>query len=178
FNSHANTEKRRVHVLELDLRGFSESQIADKLDVAQQTVSHDLTFVREHEVQLRETSTLHTFQRSYAMWCNLLQYCWQMSEKTKKITEQRKIGEMICEVLHKMDERFLPTSTLQTRGTSNTNMMNQANEESEAIRRQKLEARLIRSLPEDKRKVITEHYAQLAKMEDEEIAKSKQSGTG
>lgn len=98
--------------MELDLCGFSESQIAKELGVSQQTVSRYLNAERERVAQLRGASTLHTIHRSYAQWCNLLQYFWQLSKEAEKkvnLAEQRKIGEDICKVQLIMDERFLST---------------------------------------------------------------------
>jgi|SRR5208337_4716603 len=114
--SHANAEKRRADVLELDLHGFSESQIAKKLDVSQQTVSRDISLVRERETRIRNVSTLHTYQRSYAMWRNLLGHCWRLLEETDKVSERRNITQTICNVQRNIDERFLhiPSTTDDT----------------------------------------------------------------
>ncbi len=105
----AKAQKNMDRALELDARGFSESQIAKELGVSQQSVSRYLKV--RNAAQLRDMKTLHTFDRAYRMWRNLLQNLWRLYEEAKEIAERRKIAEQICEVQRIVDDRFLPKST-------------------------------------------------------------------
>ena len=103
----ANAELRRESVLELDLKGYSEKQIARKLHVSPQTINLDLKIVRKREFKAKEKLSLQTCGRSHDMWRLLLAELWEEYSSTENHQIRLRIISHIIQVMHEIDQ-FLP----------------------------------------------------------------------
>jgi hypothetical protein len=107
----ANAERRHALEFELDLKGYSQLQMSRKLHVSPQTISLDLKYVRELEYQVKERRRLHTCEKSFAMWCQLLAQLWdEYDDDTKNHQIRHRIIPYIIEVMREIDNRFLSGS--------------------------------------------------------------------
>jgi len=108
YEQNFTVEERQLEVYTMDIQGYEDKEIAEKLDVSISTVEKDLKKIRDEiKSKLQKMEGMRLYQALYdaILQLDLVRNgLWQIYEKEKDSSRKQKLLESIANnAVHKMD---------------------------------------------------------------------------